>query len=148
MRHDLIARWTLIAGLALTLFISGCVDLAAALPPTPSPFPTLPRLPTVTPVTPEPIRSPVTIILGPSATATPSPEQWTGRALFDANVRTGPGTSFPVVTVVPAGTEVTLEGQRANWYVVRLPDGQSGWMAAAVLDVDPVIATRIPVVAP
>ncbi len=130
------------------LLLTACIDLAAALPPTPSPFPTLAPLPTVTPVTPQPTRAPVTIILGPSTTATPTTAQLIGRVSVDANLRSGPGTSFAVITVVPVDTEVVLEGQRANWYVVRLPDGRTGWMAAAVLDVAPEIAALVPVATP
>jgi uncharacterized protein YgiM (DUF1202 family) len=66
----------------------------------------------------------------------------------EANVRRGPGTSFQIITVVPKGTEVVLEGQRANWYMVRLSDGQSGWMSATVLEVAPDVAALVPVVAP
>ncbi|WP_298821483.1 SH3 domain-containing protein [Chloroflexus sp.] len=130
------------------LLLTGCIDLAAALPPTPSPFPTLAPLPTVTPVTPQPARSPVTIILAPPATATPTTARLTGRVNVTANLRSGPGTDFAVITVVPSDTEVVLEGQRANWYIVRLSDGQTGWMSAAVLDVAPEIAALVPVATP
>lgn len=128
--------------------LTACIDLAAALPPTPSPFPTLARLPTVTPVTPQPTRAPVMIVLGGASTVTPTAERLVGRVQVAANLRNGPGTSFRVITVVPANTEVLLEGQRANWYVVRLPDGQTGWMSATVLEVAPDVAARVPVSTP
>ncbi len=134
--------------LGCLLVLTGCIDLAAALPPTPTPFPTIPRLPTVTPITPEPVRSPVIIVLGPSATPIPTVSPLRGRVRVEANVRRGPGTSFQVITVLPANTEVVLEGQRANWYMVRLSDGQSGWMSETVLEVAPEVAALVPVVAP
>ncbi|RMD73589.1 MAG: SH3 domain-containing protein [Chloroflexi bacterium] len=147
MKPQMLALWCCV-WLCCAAMLTACLDFSAALPPSPSPFPTLPRLPSVTPVTPQPTRSPVTIILGPSATATSTTAQFIGRAATEANVRSGPGTSFPIVTVVPINTEVLLEGQRANWYVVRLPDGQTGWMSATVLEVAPEIAARIPIATP
>jgi uncharacterized protein YraI len=51
------------------------------------------------------------------------------------NVRSGPGTSFRVLTQVPNGTiliPVTTGGGTPvsvhNWYYVRLPDGTEGWV--------------------
>ena len=134
--------------LGCLVLLSACIDLAAALPPTPSPFPTIPRLPTVTPVTPEPVRTSVIIVLAPSPTITPTINPLRGRVSVEANVRQGPGTSFQVITVLPVNTEVILEGQRANWYLVRLSDGQTGWMSATVLEVDPTIAAQVPVITP
>lgn len=143
-----LSAWWWCLWLSGALLLTACADLAAALPPTPSPFPTLARLPTVTPVTPQPTRSPVTIVLVPPSTVTPTAERLVGRVNVAANLRNGPGTSFRIITVVPSNTEVLLEGQRANWYVVRLPDGQTGWMSAAVLEVAPDIAAKVPVATP
>ncbi len=143
-----LSAWWWCLWLSGALLLIACADLAAALPPTPSPFPTLARLPTVTPVTPQPTRSPVTIVLVPPSTVTPTAERLVGRVNVAANLRNGPGTSFRIITVVPSNTEVLLEGQRANWYVVRLPDGQTGWMSAAVLEVAPDIAAKVPVATP
>lgn len=143
-----LSAWWWCLWLSGALLLTACTDLAAALPPTPSPFPTLARLPTVTPVTPQPTRSPVTIVLVPPSTVTPTAERLVGRVNVAANLRNGPGTSFRIITVVPSNTEVLLEGQRANWYVVRLPDGQTGWMSAAVLEVAPDIAAKVPVAMP
>lgn len=147
MKPRLLALWWCL-WVSGALFLTACIDLAAALPPTPSPFPTLARLPTVTPVTPQPTRSPVTIVLVPPSTVTPTTSRLAGRVSVEANLRNGPGTSFRIITVVPANTEVLLEGQRANWYIVRLPDGQTGWMSATVLEVAPDIAARVPVATP
>ncbi|CAB3391125.1 SH3 domain-containing protein [Kyrpidia spormannii] len=51
------------------------------------------------------------------------------------NVRRGPGLSFSVITQVPAGTLLTPVNNAGgkptvvnNWYHVRLPSGQEGWV--------------------
>jgi uncharacterized protein YgiM (DUF1202 family) len=48
------------------------------------------------------------------------------------NVRTGPGTSFAVITVVLRGQTVTLVGRNssATWAQVRLTTGTVGWVNA------------------
>ncbi len=52
------------------------------------------------------------------------------------NVRTGPGTNFPVVTQVNTGDTVTLKDQAFGWYRVVLSDGATtGWIAGWLLDV-------------
>lgn len=46
------------------------------------------------------------------------------------NVRTGPGTNFPVVTQVNKGDQVTLKDQAFGWNKVVLSDGNTtGWIA-------------------
>ncbi|HMM20787.1 MAG TPA: DUF3794 domain-containing protein [Selenomonadales bacterium] len=50
------------------------------------------------------------------------------------NVRTGPGTNFPVVTQVNRGDTVTLKDQAFGWYRVVLGDGNTtGWIAGWLL---------------
>lgn len=47
------------------------------------------------------------------------------------NIRTGPGTNFPIVTKVNKGDIVTLKDQAFGWYKVVLPDGATtGWVAS------------------
>jgi len=47
------------------------------------------------------------------------------------NIRTGPGTNFPVVTKVNKGATVTIKEQAFGWYKVVLPDGATtGWVAS------------------
>lgn len=51
------------------------------------------------------------------------------------NVRTGPGTNFPVVTQVNKGAVVTLKDSAFGWYKVVLSDGSTtGWIAAWLLN--------------
>lgn len=51
------------------------------------------------------------------------------------NLRTGPGTGYPVIKAVPAGTLVTLLGRNSSvtWARVQLADGSIGWMSASYL---------------
>ncbi|WP_425059651.1 hypothetical protein SCACP_02470 [Sporomusa carbonis] len=46
------------------------------------------------------------------------------------NIRTGPGTNFPVVTKVKKGATVTIKEQAFGWYKVVLADGTTGWIAS------------------
>lgn len=52
------------------------------------------------------------------------------------NVRSGPGVSYNVVTVIARGTVVELVGFRnasATWVKVRLANGVQGWVNASYL---------------
>jgi uncharacterized protein YraI len=60
-------------------------------------------------------------------------------AAYALNVRSGPGTSYAVVTAVYRGTQVELTGYRtadSNWVSVRLPGGTTGWTHAGYLSTD------------
>lgn len=58
------------------------------------------------------------------------------------NVRTGPGTNFPIVTKVNKGATVTLRDQAFGWYRVVLSDGMTtGWIASWLLSVGAVPGT-------
>jgi hypothetical protein len=47
------------------------------------------------------------------------------------NIRTGPGTNFPIVTKVTQGSTVTIKEQAFGWYKIVLPDGATtGWVAS------------------
>ncbi|SFL63502.1 SPOCS domain-containing protein [Pelosinus propionicus] len=46
------------------------------------------------------------------------------------NIRTGPGTNFPVVTKVNKGEQVTIKEQAFGWYKVVLSGGTTGWVAS------------------
>lgn len=53
----------------------------------------------------------------------------------NVNVRSGPGTNFPVVTKVNKNTAVNLLDQAFGWYRVSLQDGTTGWIASWLLSV-------------
>ncbi len=42
------------------------------------------------------------------------------------NVRSGPGTSYPLITQLKNGMLLTVLGSMENWYVVQLPDNSVG----------------------
>ncbi|BBB90314.1 MAG TPA: DUF3794 domain-containing protein [Methylomusa anaerophila] len=46
------------------------------------------------------------------------------------NIRTGPGTNFPIVTKVNQGDTVVIRDQAFGWYNVVLYDGTTGWVAS------------------
>jgi len=48
----------------------------------------------------------------------------------NVNIRTGPGTNFPIVTKVNQGTTITVKEQAFGWYKVVLADGSIGWVAS------------------
>lgn len=129
--------------LLLLMLLYGCDAVAGALPPGPTPFPTFARLPTVTPEPPAPAPGPVS---DPFPTVTPRP--LTGTVIVGANVRTGPGINFTVITTIVAGNRVTLRGQSEGWYQVVTPDGTEGWMSGDVLSIAPNTAANVPVVSP
>jgi N-acetylmuramoyl-L-alanine amidase len=43
-------------------------------------------------------------------------------------IRSGPGTSFRIVTELMAGAVVHRIGQRDGWYEVRTDNGTTGWV--------------------
>ncbi|GAB4433651.1 MAG: hypothetical protein OHK0015_22600 [Chloroflexi bacterium OHK40] len=130
---------------AVALVLSACAELEAALPPRPSPVPTLARLPTVTPVTPRPTPPPTATAL---ATVTPTPLALVATVAVGANVRAGPGVGFAIVGVLDAGVTVGLAGRQGDWFQIDAPDGTRGWMAGQVLMIDPATNAAVPTATP
>ena len=52
------------------------------------------------------------------------------------NLRTGPGTSFAVITVMPVGATVNLTGGEGNGFREVTYNGQEGWVFGAFLSID------------
>jgi len=115
---------------------------ATSLTPTPTPgvtaFPTatatsLPLSPTSIPPTATALLPSPTPI-PPTATLTPAPQAVVNVA--QANVRSGPGTEYPIIATYPQGADLRPVGRNRSgtWLVVRGPDGSSeGWMAVSTL---------------
>jgi uncharacterized protein YraI len=98
-------------GWASATYIS--VDVPAQPPPTPEPTPT----PTPTP---------------PPATLAGTVSNTGGEGL---NCRTGPSTGYGVITVLPAGSTVTVRGTaQSGWYPV-VCGGRDGWVSSTYLTV-------------
>lgn len=51
------------------------------------------------------------------------------------NIRTGPGTAYEVIKVLPRDTLVQLLATGDGWYQVQLPDGSQGWVSASYAEV-------------
>jgi hypothetical protein len=108
-----------------------------------------PTLPPVT-ATPTPIpdqtSSPATV---PPASPTPTPTVSTPQivAASGVNVRGGPGTGYEILGQLPVNQPVPLVGRNADssWWVITLPDGGQGWVAAAVVSASGPVST-LPVV--
>ncbi len=45
-----------------------------------------------------------------------------------ANIRSGAGNNFPIVTTVKQGDKLILLGEYGEWFNVRLENGQEGWI--------------------
>ncbi len=128
----------------LVIVLAGCTSFAASLPPTPSPFPTVAPLPTITPLQPSPTLPP-TATARPAPTAAPDPASLTGVVLQEANIRTEPSLTAPVIDGTFPGTTVLLLEQTGSWYRVGFPgEDTEGWIAAQLIEVDRATQERIP----
>jgi uncharacterized protein YgiM (DUF1202 family) len=50
-----------------------------------------------------------------------------------ANIRSGAGNDYPVVTTVKQGDKLTVIGEFGEWFNVRLESGQQGWISNGVV---------------
>jgi hypothetical protein len=134
-------------GLAGAALLAACGDLSGALPPRPSPVPTLARLPTVTP--PRPTLTPLPTI--PPIVLSPTPEpsvELLAVVVRNANIRSGPGTDYEIVGIAEEGMQIALIGMRDGWYAMSTAEGLEGWMSETVLEIDPQTAEAVPLASP
>ncbi len=103
-----------------TLVVAGVTPLL----PTPDPTATPSSTPTQPPPTPTPA----------PPTATPTPVRPQVVSSITVNVRSGPGTDYPVIgTMLPdSPLPVTGRNEPASWWQVQLGDGSTGWVAGSV----------------
>ena len=59
----------------------------------------------------------------------------TGTIVSKANVRSGAGTKYSVVTVLDAGTTVQVTGRSGKWYSITTSSGVSGYVSASLMTV-------------
>lgn len=94
-------------------------------PPTDTPTPTPPPTDTPTPLPP---------------TDTPTPEAPQVTIVQNMNVRTGPGTNYPIAGPGPAGETAEIIGRNADnsWVQVKYPlsDDGTGWVYADLVQID------------
>ncbi|MPL69008.1 hypothetical protein SDC9_14741 [bioreactor metagenome] len=76
--------------------------------------------------------------VGPLTPTAGVPTTVSGMAVVNGNsvnVRTGPGTNFPVVQKVNRGESLTIKEEAFGWYKVVMPDGNTtGWVASWLVD--------------
>ncbi|NLS45097.1 MAG: SH3 domain-containing protein [Firmicutes bacterium] len=51
-----------------------------------------------------------------------------------ARLRKGPGTDYPILQRIPAGSEVVIIASVDGWYQISLSDGKVGWIADFLLE--------------
>ncbi|HWR45008.1 SPOCS domain-containing protein [Sporomusa sp.] len=82
------------------------------------------------------------IVTGPVTPTAGTPTTVSGTVTVTGNtvnVRTGPGTNFPVVTKLNKGATLTVKEQAFGWYKVVLSDGTTtGWIASWLVNGAPV----------
>lgn len=131
-----VLRGFLFAGL---LVLAGCIS---------SPFGTPVPLPTVTtpvaldtatsPPTSTPEITPSPVLTRPSPTPRPTVTISATIPGPSVNLRAGPGTHFEQLGNVRSGQVLTVDGKAPGdeWVHATTEDGQSGWMAARLLEFD------------
>ncbi|SMC72358.1 SPOCS domain-containing protein [Sporomusa malonica] len=81
------------------------------------------------------------IVTGPVTPTAGTPTTVSGMVTVtgnNVNIRTGPGTNFPVVTKVNKGATLTVKEQAFGWFRVVLPDGTTtGWIASWLVNGTP-----------
>jgi cell wall-associated NlpC family hydrolase len=65
-------------------------------------------------------------------------------AADSANVRNGPGTNYDKVRELPSGTPLQVLAHYDGWYQARGSDGGIVWVAAELLNLDPMIVDFLP----
>jgi uncharacterized protein YgiM (DUF1202 family) len=104
----------------------------AATPEIPTPSPTFTPEPSPTPAA-TPTDLPTATPLSPTNT----PEAVIPQVVSSVtvNVRSGPGTNYPVLTQLPPGVPVEIVGRNepSTWWQIRGTDGATGWVADSVV---------------
>jgi len=67
-------------------------------------------------------------------TAAASASMGTATTVTAANLRTGPGTSYPVITSLSEGTDVTVDACTLTWCAVETDSDGNGFVAKSLLD--------------
>ncbi len=81
------------------------------------------------------------IVTGPITPSAGTPTNVSGTVTVNGNnvnIRSGPGTNFPIVTKVNRGTTLNVREQAFGWYKVILSDGSTtGWIASWLVNGTP-----------
>jgi serine/threonine protein kinase len=109
---------------------SSAVPLAASSLPITTPSPLSAQIPTDTPFTNHTESPTYTPEYTPTATLS-----FQAVLLNNANIRSGPGTAYPILTVYLAGTTVQILGRNhaGDWLALAMPGNKRGWVAISSL---------------
>jgi uncharacterized protein YgiM (DUF1202 family) len=115
---------------------------ATAIVMIPTPLSTATAAPTVTPSPTVPPATPTPV----PPTPTPTPVRPQLVAANTVNVRSGPGTNYPVVASLPPNLTVPITGRNneASWWQISNADGATGWVANSVVQASHI--ANVPVV--
>ena len=72
------------------------------------------------------------LMLAPSRTVAAAE----GETTDSLNLRTGPGTGYEVILVMPEGASISITGSRSNGYYPIRYQGTNGWASADYIDTD------------
>jgi uncharacterized protein YgiM (DUF1202 family) len=83
----------------------------------------------------------------PEPAETPEPGTLTAVVFNGGNVREQPNLSGRVVGGVNAGENVTLlqKTESGQWFEIRTPRGEQGWVSVTLLTIDPAVREQVPV---
>jgi len=84
----------------------------------------------------------------PSPPTTPSPASAVPQSIIAkgsigyvtvdlANIRSGPGMEYPVLTTAPKGEQLTIIEGSESWYKVKTGDGKEGWIRKDLFSLPP-----------
>jgi hypothetical protein len=78
----------------------------------------------------------IALVLFAPGRAFASPPERSGRVTGSSvNVRSGPGTSYSVLTQVVKDAAVIVVEEQGDWLKIRLSDGSEGWVASKFLEI-------------
>lgn len=123
------------------------VDVAVANTPLPTPIPVEPPpAPAEPTATPPLAQDPVSPLPSPTDTPTPQPAGPPKVTIVqDMNVRTGPGTNYPIAGPGPAGETSNIVGRNADnsWVQVEYPltGDKTGWVYADLVEISGDLST-------
>ena len=95
--------------------------------------------PSATPTPPPPSETPILETATPESTATPGSPILT--AIYNANVRFGPGEEYPVIDFLLAGQTAGVVGRNDDtdigtwWLIERTELGRNGWIWSGAVEV-------------
>jgi uncharacterized protein YraI len=82
-------------------------------------------------------------VAAPGPTGATQSQGSTGATRTEANLRSGPGVDSAVLTVLPLGAALSIDGPVENGFVPVTGNGVSGWVAADLLGDDAVVAAPV-----